>query len=304
MKNYSVLVFVILTFLISHVVNPIIVELVRILFPSLSFDFPAAQLNERSLINQYGGTLAALLVTIKLYGMDGLKSMLRFSRITVQTAPWIGMSVLFPLIMILLAYALAGIHLSVLLAVLMDNWPFYLLIIGGFILSAGLAEEFGWRGFLLPQLLKTCKPLTATFITFLIVSLWHFPALLSGWKGEPVMPWIILSFPIAVVHSWLFFKSRGNLWVAIVFHACFDAQYSFYSHYIHDDSVPNIPFHQGWTYIVLYCWVAFLIIVFTKGSLGYDSSTLNLNKYFGEKKHERPTPPTPITGPPNRIAKP
>jgi uncharacterized protein len=97
-----------------------------------------------------------------------------------------------------------------------------LLIIAGFIISAGLAEEFGWRGFLLPQLLKTQKPLTATLIIFTIGSLWHFPALLSGWKNEPVLPWVVFLFPITVIHSWLFFKSQGNLLVVIVFHACFE----------------------------------------------------------------------------------
>jgi membrane protease YdiL (CAAX protease family) len=293
MNKYPIFVFVLLTFFISHVLNPIIVELLRILFPSFSFNFPEAKLNERSLINQYGGTIAALFITVRLYGIHGLKAMLSLSRITVFTAPWLLISLLLPLILILLSYGWAGVSLEALLTTLHNNWPFYLLIIAGFVISAGLAEEFGWRGFLLPQLLKTCKPLTATFITFYIVSLWHFPALLSGWKGEPVVPWVILSFPIAVVHSWLFFKSRGNLWVVIVFHACFDAQYSFYSHFIQDNSVPNTPFNQGWTYIILYCLVAFLIIVFTKGSLGCENSTFDLNKYFGEEKNERPTPVKP-----------
>jgi membrane protease YdiL (CAAX protease family) len=187
--------------------------------------------------------------------------------------------------MILLSYALAGVQVSTLLTVLQNNWGFYLLIIGGFIISAGLAEEFGWRGFLLPYLLKTMRPLPATFITFVILSVWHFPALFAGWKNEPILPWIVLSFAIAVVQSWLFFKSKANLVVQIFFHACFDAQYSFYSHYIPDAHVPNAPFNQGWTYILSYCLLAFVIIIVTRGRLGYNPVQLNLDKYFGEKKH-------------------
>ncbi len=287
--RYPVFVFILLTFFISHLLNPFIVELLHILFPHFSFNFPEAGLNERSLINQYGGSIAALFITMQLYGTKGLKSIIGFSRINTQAVSWICMSVLLPLVMILLSYVFAGVSLKSLLTTLQNNLPFYLLIIGGLIISAGLAEEFGWRGFLLPQLLKTLKPITATFIIFVIVSLWHFPALLAGWKGEPVLPWIILSFPISVVHSWLFFKSKGNLWVTIVFHACFDAQYSFYSHFIDDRSILNTPFHQGWTHITLYCLLALIIIVVTKGRLGYDSQTINLNKYFGERKHERTT---------------
>jgi uncharacterized protein len=285
-KKYPLAVFILLTFFISHVLNPLIVELLHILFPQYSFNFPEGGLNERSLINQYGASVAALFITVQLYGTNGLKSMVYFSRINAQVAPWLLLSVLLPLLMILLSYSFAGVNFGSLLTILQNNLPFYLLIIGGFILSAGLAEEFGWRGFLLPQLLKTLKPLSATFIIFVIVSLWHFPALLAGWKGESVLPWVILSFSIAVVHSWLFFKSKGNLWVTVAFHSCFDAQYSFYYHFIRDSSIPNTPFHQGWTYIILYCLLAFVIVVVTKGRLGYNSRTLDLGKYFGEQKHE------------------
>lgn len=286
-SKYPIIVFVFLTFFISHVLNPIVVELLRILVFDFSFNFPAAQLNERSLINQYGGTIAALLVTLRLYGVYGLKSMLRFSRITGQTVFWLLTGVLLPLIMILLSYCFAGVGLGALLSILQRNFLFYFLIIAGFIISAGLAEEFGWRGFLLPQLLKTQKPITATLIIFFILSIWHFPALLAGWKNEPVWPWLILSLAIAIVHSWFFFKSKGNLLVVIIFHACFDAQYSFFSKYV--TSVSNSPFHQGWTYIFLYCFLSLVIIFTTRGRLGYNKANVNLSTYFGEGEHERPT---------------
>jgi uncharacterized protein len=288
-RKYPILVFVVLTFFISHVLNPIVVELLHILLPNFSFDFPEAGLSERSLINQYGGSIAAVIITLSLYGVHGLISILRFSRIRRRTIFWLFTSLVLPLFMIILSYCLAGISLMSLLTILQKNWSFYLLIIAGFVLSAGLAEEFGWRGFLLPQLLKTQKPLTATFIIFVIVSLWHFPALLAGWKNEPLLPWILLSFSVAVIHSWLFFKSGANLWVVVLFHACFDTQYSFYSRYIPDNIVPNNPFHQGWIYTILYCLLAFVIILTTKGSLGYDSSDFNLSRYFETKKRERPT---------------
>jgi hypothetical protein len=82
----------------------------------------------------------------------------------------------------------------------------------------------------------------------------------------------------------LFFKSNGNLCPVILFHACFDAQYSFYSRFIGDKDVPNIPFHQGWTYVILYFFLAFILILTTKGTLGYNNITLDPNIYFEERK--------------------
>jgi|GEM_PF-2668474 len=278
--KFPVISFILLTFLISHVINPIVVELVRILFPGFSFNFPEAQLNEKSLIAQFGPTIAALFLTVRLYGFRGLQCIMLFNKVTGTTTGWLFVALLLPLAMIILSYLSAGVSFDVLLMTLYDHWRSYVITIAGFIISAGLAEEFGWRGFLLPQLLKTANPLMATFIIFVVVSLWHFPALLAGWKSEPILPWTILSLAIAIVLSWLFFKSSGNLGVVILFHASFDAQYSFYSRFIADINIANVPFHQGWTYIILYCLLALTVIIWTNGNLGCDSLTWNRSFFW------------------------
>lgn len=42
-------------------------------------------------------------------------------------------------------------------------------------LFAGLGEEFGWRGLVLPRLQSRCGPLTASLFVGLMWSFWHFP---------------------------------------------------------------------------------------------------------------------------------
>lgn len=241
-------------------------------------------LNERSILNQYGGTLAAIFLVIKLYGIRGFKSTISHSRLNWGHTRWLLISVLMPLLIILASYCLAGVSINALLHILRMQWPLYLLVIGGFILSAGIAEEYGWRGFLLPQLLKTRSPLTATLIVFIVLSLWHFPALIAGWKEEPLIPWVLLSLSVAIIHSWLFFKSKGNLIVTILYHACFDAQYSFFSNFISTTTLVHQPFHQGWTFIILNCVVGFAIVAATKGKLGYDAEEFSIGAYFGNAK--------------------
>lgn len=282
-RKYPIGTFIVLTFFITHVLNPIVVEGLHILFPGFSFSFPIAQLNHASLIAQYGPTLAAIFLVVKLYGGKGLRSTLRFSRLNGDQMVWLMVSVLLPLAMIVLSYSFAGVSLGVLYNTLSDNWQLYLLTIAGFIISAGLAEEYGWRGFLLPQLLRTLSPLKATILLFLILSLWHFPALLSGWKNEPLWPWLILSFSLAIIHAWLFFRSAGNLLVVILFHACFDAQYAFFSRFISGETLQNKPFHQGWSYVLSYAFLALLFIVITKGNLGYNRTKFDIDDYFGSR---------------------
>lgn len=282
--KHPILFFILLTFLVSHILNPVVVETFRIFIPGFSFSFPMSGLNERSILNQYGGTLVAVFLVIRLYGIGGLKSTLRHSKLNMGHARWLLISVFMPLFIILTSYCLAGVSLNDLLHILRAQWQLYLLVIGGFILSAGIAEEYGWRGFLLPQLLKTRSPLIATFIVFIVVSLWHFPALIGRWKDEPLIPWMILSVPIAITHSWLFFKSKGNLIVTILYHACFDAQYSFFSNFISATNIEHQPFHQGWTFIILNCIAGLAIIAATKGKLGFNAEDFSIGAYFGNAK--------------------
>lgn len=279
LHRFPILSFIVLTFIISHLINPVFVELVSILFHTEWLSFPMG----RSLLTQYGGSIAALFLVWKLYGVRGIKSTLSYSKPKKGDAIWFLVSILLPLLMILLSYCLAGIRVAELLGILAQHWQHYLLTIGVFLITAGFAEEYGWRGFMLPQLLQTTSPLTATLLVYLVSGVWHFPALLAGWKNEPLLPWLILTVPIAVIHSWLFFKAKGNLLVPILFHACFDAQYAFYSQYIANDRLNNPGFHQGWTYIISYCILGLLIVIFTKAKLGFDPDNFSPSAYFGIK---------------------
>ena len=60
------------------------------------------------------------------------------------------------------------------LSALADQWwlPFTLLF--GFIFGP-LGEEAGWRGYLLPDLLRRYSPLLSSLILGLIAAIWHFP---------------------------------------------------------------------------------------------------------------------------------
>ena len=67
------------------------------------------------------------------------------------------------------------------------------LALGGIVnLIPGLGEEWGWRGYMMPRLLKTMKPLPALVTGGVIWGLWHAPLIALGHNygtGYPGYPW-------------------------------------------------------------------------------------------------------------------
>jgi membrane protease YdiL (CAAX protease family) len=90
------------------------------------------------------------------------------------------------------------------------------------LLGGPLGEEIGWRGFLLPQLLKGYRPLTASLILGLVWALWHTPIdLYSGYLlGGPaaVLIRILTVIPLTILFTWFYLRSKGNLLVALFLH--------------------------------------------------------------------------------------
>lgn len=88
-----------------------------------------------------------------------------------------------------------------------------------------LGEELGWRGFLVPQLIKSTSFLNTAIISGIIWSFWHLPGILSGNYGAEGTPlwyqvvcFILLVLSGSVMLTWLRLRS-GSLWPAVVFHA-------------------------------------------------------------------------------------
>lgn len=95
-------------------------------------------------------------------------------------------------------------------------------------LIAGLMEETGWRGFLLPHLLKRYSPLVATLLLGLVIwgGLWHGYADYFGLgdKGLAFWPLMLLLGP-GLLTAWSLILTRvyqgthGSLLLSILMHA-------------------------------------------------------------------------------------
>ncbi len=90
------------------------------------------------------------------------------------------------------------------------------------LLGGPLGEEIGWRGFLLPVLLKRNGPLAASLILAVVWGLWHLPIdLHAGFlvKGPgAVLARIIWTFPMTVLFTWFYLRCKGSMLVAVFLH--------------------------------------------------------------------------------------
>ena len=89
-------------------------------------------------------------------------------------------------------------------------------------LGAPLGEEIGWRGVALPHLLTRCSPLTASLILGVIWSGWHLPGVLANPTLRVPAPFLLSIVSLAVLFTWLYLKSGGSIFVAVLFHAWYD----------------------------------------------------------------------------------
>lgn len=95
------------------------------------------------------------------------------------------------------------------------------------ILTNGVGEETGWRGFALPQLQQHHNAFVATLILGLVWALWHVPFFFYlpnfrtiGLVGFPGFALGVVSG--ALVLTWLYNSTKGSLLAASVWHGAFN----------------------------------------------------------------------------------
>ena len=184
------------------------------------------------LLGGIGPMVAGVLLTWRLSGTDGLRRLVRRC-LMVRDWRWNLVGLLGPV---------ALFFGSVLVVRVVDgSWPdlarfggteeFTTLGIGwywlGNLVLYGFGEEVGWRGFLLPRLQARMSALAATLIVAVIWTAWHLPlfTFVDGYMAMDLAGFGGLFFSFltgAVIMTWLFNASGGNLLALALFHASLD----------------------------------------------------------------------------------
>ena len=173
-------------------------------------------------VGGFGPSISGVLMTWLIYGREGLQALGARLRNGHVGRWWLalliipGVTALTPLLRWLAGYTVdTGAMLSLLGPGL------------GLGLTAGLMEELGWRGFLLPQLLKRYSPLVSSLLVGLIWGgLWHGYADYFGLgdKGLAFWPLVLLLGPClltawSLVLTRVYEHTQASLLLSILMHA-------------------------------------------------------------------------------------
>lgn len=96
--------------------------------------------------------------------------------------------------------------------------------LGLFVAFGGIGEELGWRGFLVPELVKHYTFTQTCLFSGVIWSVYHWPLIYFHLAPRlDVSPWPLLAFSffagvaLSTIMAWFRLKS-GSVWPAVIFH--------------------------------------------------------------------------------------
>lgn len=166
----------------------------------------------------YAPAIASLIVVFRRFGKAGLQAFLSRIMLWRTSLSW-GLFLLIGLPAIFYTGAVLNGKLF------SDPVPFQLTWawVGILILSVikGPVEEFGWRGFMLPLLQKSMRPLTASLLIGLIWGIWHLPAFLIGGTQQSswsFLPFLLGTIAISIIMTGLYNRSGGSILLAMIMH--------------------------------------------------------------------------------------
>ncbi|HEY0754159.1 MAG TPA: CPBP family intramembrane glutamic endopeptidase [Ktedonobacteraceae bacterium] len=220
-----------------------------------------------------GPLLSGFLMTAAVEGRPGVQRLLR--RIILWRVGWqwylfalLGVPAILILSFFTRPGSVAALHFSAFPQLAL----FFPLLLIVEILTSGLAEEPGWRGFALPRLQERYGPLLGSLMLGLLWGGWHLPLFLTNWAvnsgGLAIGEFLLSTILIAIVITWVFNHTRGSLLIAILLHATLDAFSSavaasglFTLQWFQRNAIADLLIGVGVAVLVL--------IALTRGRLGY-----------------------------------
>ena len=210
-----------------------------------------------------GPITAALITSLMHDGVAGPRDLLRRTIAWRGHFTWIAVALLAPIALLALAVVLEAVlnHGNVPWTGIGTSREFPQFSALGFlaynIVSFGLGEEVGWRGFALPRLQSRHTAVVATLLLTVGWALWHLPLFLyrpgyTSMGAAGIAGWLFSLLTGALLLTWIYNESKGSILVAALFHAAVDVAFT---------SSASSPFVVNAIGVVITFWGVAVIVV-------------------------------------------
>jgi len=170
----------------------------------------------------FGPTVAAMVAVTYLHGRGSIRSLwARLFQWRVSGLLY-GVALLAPVAAMSLALLITYfVHLD---AFVLGDINVVKLVVIFFILpilDGPIGEEIGWRGFFLPLLLQRSNAIVASLIVAVVWFLWHLPHYHADgmeMSGLILTKYLIYTFALSLIHTWLFTRAQGSILIHVIFH--------------------------------------------------------------------------------------
>lgn len=191
------------------------------------------------LLGAWGPTISAILIAYKIGGSAQVKALLK--KVTIwKMAPRFYFFAIFGVLII-------GLIASGLNCLLTQQFPSIEMLVSGMglkaddgililllapvlfivntVLGGPIAEEVGWRGFAQDELSSLTTPTISGVIIGFLWAMWHIPLFYfmpDAVAGLPIHYYIVLLTSMGVWFAWLYTRSEGSIFLAILLHGGFN----------------------------------------------------------------------------------
>ena len=183
-------------------------------------------------LGAFGPCFGALVTSVLVHGSAGLKSFLRralnprislWCYVFAVTSPFlffiIAAGIAYPFEGSLVNFGSLGLTEKISSGNFLFVWVFW-------IVTYGVGEEVGWRGYLLPKIAGVTQTATAAVIVAQYWALWHLPAFFYDGgieaRGMAIIGWYIGLVFGSILLAWLTRNARWSVIPAIIWHGTFN----------------------------------------------------------------------------------
>jgi membrane protease YdiL (CAAX protease family) len=219
MKKHTLIWFIILAYGLSWIVEiPLALQSNGIIHKVIPYSF--------HYLSGFGPLVASLIVTGLRDGSEGLKDLWqRMTKWKVEPVWWlVAVSPLWIYLLVSTAlWFIQGQKSDLISLGQVDHLPpLGLSAILLWILTFGIGEETGWRGFALPRLQNGRKALSATILLWMFWAFWHLPLFFYSYDFSIIPGMLIGLLGGAITFTWLYNSTGGSGLITAIWHGLFN----------------------------------------------------------------------------------